>query len=63
MRDPMTFVCVAEAIAHFYKLGYTSTCHRTGERVVMFKPGNDQLLCPMIEINKTGFLTVEAKEI
>ena len=59
------FACIAEAVAYFYNRGYETLDSSTevGVRRVMYKPGDDQLLCPMIEILKTGFLKVECREI
>ena len=58
----MIFSCVAEAVAHFYIKGYiTLDSSTTDTRRVMYKPANDQLLSPMVEIMKTGFLEVKTR--
>lgn len=55
------FACVAEAVAFFYERGYvTLDSSTTDNRRVMYKEGKDQLLAPMVEIMKVGFLEVEA---
>lgn len=58
----MTFVCMAEAVAYFLYKGYvTLETSSTDIRRVMYKPGSDQLLSPMVEIMKTGFLEVKTR--
>jgi hypothetical protein len=57
-----SFCCIAEAVAYFYDLGYeTLESSSTIDRRVMYKPGDDQLLAPMVEIMKHGFLDVKAR--
>jgi hypothetical protein len=59
------FACVAEAVAYYYNRGWStevsnfSTNHYV--RRVMAKPGEDQLLCPMVEITKNGFLSAKVE--
>lgn len=58
----MIFVSIAEAVAHFYEMGYVTLDSSTTEtRRVMYKPGSDQLLSPMVEIMKSGFLEVKTR--
>lgn len=64
------FACMAEAVAYFYNRGYTALPDATGYdydgsvwRRVMIKDGADQLLAPMIELTKEGFLLVVARQI
>ena len=58
----MIFVSIAEAVAHFYEKGYVTLDSSTTEtRRVMYKPGLDQLLSPMVEIMKSGFLEVKTR--
>lgn len=61
----MIFVSIAEAVAHFYEKGYvtyvTLDSSTTETRRVMYKPGSDQLLSPMVEIMKSGFLEVKTR--
>jgi hypothetical protein len=64
------FASVAEAVGHYYSQGYEileSSTSRLSDgstyRKVMFRPGDDQLLCPMIEIIKEGFLDVTVREM
>jgi len=58
----MTFSCIAEAVAYYYNKGYvTLESSTTGIRRVMYRPGKDQLLSPMVEIMKTGFLEVKTR--
>ena len=58
----MNFACIAEAVCYYYEKGYvTLESSSTDIRRVMYKPGNDQLLSPMVEIMKTGFLEVKSR--
>ncbi len=64
IKTDLTFACIAEAVAHFYNLGYTTLdSSTTSTRRVMVKEGEGQLLCPMIEIMKMGFLEVKTREL
>jgi hypothetical protein len=63
-RTSMTFACIAEAVAYFYHRGYITLDSSTTEtRRVMYKPGQDQLLSPMVEIMKMGFLEVKTRHL
>jgi hypothetical protein len=58
----MIFVSIAEAVAYFFEKGYVTLDSSTTEtRRVMYKPGPDQLLSPMVEIMKSGFLEVKTR--
>ena len=63
-----TFACMAEAVAHYYNMGYKtlntskSTEDGTTIRRVMIK-NPEQMLSPMVEILKVGFLKVEVREL
>jgi hypothetical protein len=60
----MKFTCIAEAVAYFFERGYiTLDSSTTPNRRVMYKPGEDQLLSPMVEILKIGFLSVQSRYI
>jgi hypothetical protein len=66
-RQQMTFVTMVEAVAHFFDMGYVTLDSSTTERRrVMYKPGDDQLLSPMVElrvgkIKNTDFVIVESR--
>jgi hypothetical protein len=51
MEKPMTFACMAEAVAHFYNQGY----------VYLNEGADGATLAPMVELMKVAFLTVEAR--
>lgn len=51
------FVCIAEAVAHYYKLGFETLENALGADRVMV--GEDKI----VEIHKTDFLDVTAIEI
>lgn len=56
------FACMAEAVANYYMAGYTTLDSSTTDtRRVMYKEGDDQLLAPLVELRKVGFLLVEAR--
>lgn len=58
----MIFVCIAEAVAYYMDKGYvTLESSTTTDRRVMYKPEKDQLMSPMVEIMKTGFLEVKTR--
>jgi hypothetical protein len=57
-----SFCCIADAVAYFFGRGYvTLESSSTDDRRVMYKTGDDQLLSPMIEIMRVGFLEVKAR--
>jgi hypothetical protein len=61
MEKPMTFACMAEAVAHFYNQGYVYLNEGAdGARRVMVKD-DGTTLAPMVELMKVAFLTVEAR--
>lgn len=56
------FACMAEAVATYYMAGYTTLDSSTTDtRRVMYKEGDDQLLAPLVELRKVGFMLVEAR--
>ncbi len=58
----MIFVSIAEAVAYFFEKGYVTLDSSTTEtRRVMYKPDPDQLLSPIVEIMKSGFLEVKTR--
>lgn len=64
MRTLESFASMAEARAHYYKQGYVNlegSC--TPNRYVVHRPEPDQLLCPLIELLKVGFLKVQVTEL
>lgn len=58
--ETLSFACVAEAVAHFYNLGYvTKEETMTSTYRMMHKPGKENILAPMVAIVKHGFLDVK----
>lgn len=58
------FACMAEARAHFYKLGYVTLNNtQDGSHYVLVKEIPGQVTSAMVRLIKTGFLTVEVEHI
>lgn len=49
-----TFACIADAVAHFYRLGFSTTSELDDGRIMQNADGH------CVRIRKVGFLTVEA---
>lgn len=55
-RETKQFACIAEAVAHYFKMGFVTVCELEDGRIM--RRGRDEVI-----INREGFLDVSAEAI